>query len=296
MRSVIWKAFVFSVFWVSGDVLSISVDEIRHPPPFFKNVILVDAIVESTEIQTPETQKYDPTATLRVKHVYCGPRELVGSVFTDISSTHTGSGIPGAVPVLKAGQNGIWALRKSAQGLTVQTHSYLRMMNRIRDGVHEYYPDVKTLAETIETISKLEGKEQSDAIDKLCVDRRPLVSYWATRMAIEANAPVLQERMEQLAGNKEVGILTFSVVDDYLTKAKGKEWLRSPKRMALLEACAQRPLVEFEKQEMVTRMRKLFSSRDLDNPYKKKILAELQQNASLCKEEKEFYTSLYEGE
>lgn len=192
------------------------------------------ALVSGEVIDVREVAGDGPQATVKITHVYTGPRTLKGLALFDLTAdlvvSDNGSV---AVPLLKVGEKGLWLL-----GLS-QIHGTYHVSGRYREKHTPNYERRVAWAEAVEQLSALAPAKRLKLACDLCGYNTPEVAQLGVEVLIgatpaDAKAAVVPEFLDGLAKNREVTASALVRADRLLFERDGAKWLESDRRKALL--------------------------------------------------------------
>ncbi|HEY1189640.1 MAG TPA: hypothetical protein VGE74_18480 [Gemmata sp.] len=175
-----------------------------------------------------------PQATVKITHVYTGPRALKGFALFDLTADQAISNNGGvAVPLLKVGEKGLWRLAKSQI-----TGTYV-VSGRYREGETPNYGRRVEWAEAVEQLSSLEVPKRLKLACELCGHKTPEVAQLGFEVVLgaapaDAKAGGIPEFLDGLPKNREVTASALVRADRLLFERDGEKWLGSEGRKALL--------------------------------------------------------------
>ena len=217
-----------------------------------EGVLLVQATV--TEIKDQEVRSI---ATVKISHVFRGPRRLIGNTFLVGTADIPPEGYDGTItPRLNARENGLWLLREIGDTIIHWRGSDLPIAWPARKGITPRYEQAHQLAEAIEQVLKEASEEkQLRLLEAYAVDQTPEVSAWAVTVLGDLTID------EQLAGflkrllrNEQVTVTGQVALDEALLKIEKRDWQRSPERLRLLKTWVSANLSRYEADRVFRRL------------------------------------------
>ncbi|HEY1187870.1 MAG TPA: hypothetical protein VGE74_09445 [Gemmata sp.] len=175
-----------------------------------------------------------PQATVKITHVYTGPRALKGFALFDLTADQVVSNNGGvAVPLLKVGEKGLWLMGASRSTGT------LSVCGRYREGDTPNYGRQVEWAEAVEQLSALAVPKRLKLACALCGHKTPEVAQLGIEVVLgaapaDAKAGGIPEFLDGLPKNRDVTASALVRADRLLFVRDGEKWLGSEGRKALL--------------------------------------------------------------
>jgi hypothetical protein len=214
-------------------------------PPFLADGESSFALVRGEVIDCDDFEKVNPQrATIKIHKVYTGPKDLLNSKFTDMSSTYDRRAAHNfAWPSFSTKEKtGLWVLSKTKEGWEVS--SRYRRVPDSHGPETECYPRLIEQAEILERMAKLSQESRYSLAKLLCEHQtshvaRFAVQYIFLRLDDKAKGADASKFLEKLANNPRVGLLALQEADElFLAREQGgKEgkWRTSDSREPFLE-------------------------------------------------------------
>ncbi len=193
----------------------------------------VHALV-SVEVTAVEKQAEGGTlATLKVVHVYSGPKDLKGKeLFAATGNQGRTSGYL-IGPLLKVGETGVATLyfKEIARAWSVRG---VTRKDRVPD-----YDHVVEWATTIEKLTKLDATKRLVAARELCGDKSPRIARLGVEVLFgakpdDAKRAGVSEFFTELSEGKGITHAALVTADDLLIDRDKKKWVDSDRRKALV--------------------------------------------------------------
>lgn len=182
--------------------------------------------------------------TLRIEHVYGCDDGLAGETFTARSAdrAQTRFGRTDVVrPSLHVGQKVIWLVKEANnKRLTAQDYNYVRWPIRedapARSGWEPAYETIKSFAETVERVSRLDDRNDVvKELERLATDTNTYISSWAiSRLSpVSLGSGETVAFFNKLLEDDKIPIFGQVELDKAQLGLHGPEWARSEARQKL---------------------------------------------------------------
>jgi hypothetical protein len=180
--------------------------------------------------------------TLQVTHLYCGSIIKDGGTFqTAARKTPAESAPAGVFPVPKMGEHGLWFVGVTRDGKCFGLERAPEPLNMFpaRQGIDARYPAVQQLAKLIESVCHAPLERRVELLRKSAADNEGIVAAWAIRYLAKVSIEEVVRLANAVArGDSEIGIAGQVAIDTALSEDWRAEWMKSPDRIALLNAWA----------------------------------------------------------
>jgi hypothetical protein len=214
-----------------------------------------------------------PQATIKIVHVYSGPKSLKGTTFIQQTSDGgKGSLLTIAIPLLKVGESGRWVLGVDEKG------NWNIVQRGYREADTLKYNRETEWAESVERLVKLKVGERLKLAKELCGHKNPDVAELGIEVLFGAWAPDAEragvpEFVKGLPKNRHVTRFALVRADCLAAEQHGKKWIASEYRKALLERLTDEVLTDEEGEEIAHHLvvpspwtTELFTIQDVSRP------------------------------
>jgi hypothetical protein len=269
-----WMSLIVSLAFLPGGNANpageVPGDQLVHP--FEEELVLVAGeVIDVGEHQVEVGEEQNPVAksapaTIKVVHVFKGPKDVLGKLFWDSSTDGASRFANVARPAFSLGEKGLWTLRGIPDGWTlglegekpklvkqaaelriqVYTRLHLGFYRRAREKHTLRFDQVRAVAEAVERFERTPSEERWGVILECASSETPEVSEWAIHKMARAKAEAVDRCLDRLRLDPKLTIGGQVALDEVLCGRREGAWISSPARLKWLDRWFQTGLKEHE--------------------------------------------------
>ena len=197
-----------------------------------------DVFLVGAEAVRSERSGESVTGTLRVRHVYVGPTNLVGESFQAVSLIRLTGTFPASAirPPVSIGDEGLWLLERDGAELAISKKAYGGLLWPVRRitarGTYEGYVGV---AEALQRCAHATGKETVELLKQWATQGRICVSPWAVGELVKQEGKNIDVFLDDIFKDNTLPIPTRVAADKALVALREKTWVASDERFQQLK-------------------------------------------------------------